>query len=73
MSAKTDRAYHRANFAQHHATLTAKDYALRHALNPNTARVRLQGALEDESALALDLSGGDHAAARDRSREKAPP
>lgn len=73
MSAKTDWAYHRANFAQHHPTLTAKDYALRHALNPNTARVRLQGALEDERALALDLSGVDHAAARDRSREKAPP
>lgn len=73
MSAKTDWAYHRANFAQRHPTLTAKDYALRHALNPNTARVRLQGALEDERALALDLSGVDHAAARDRSREKAPP
>ena len=45
MSSKTDWAFHRHNYATAFSHLSTAAYAREYALNPNTARVRLAGAL----------------------------
>lgn len=53
---KTDWTFHRANYAANYPSLSVAGYARQFDLNPNTAKARLRGALNDPANERVNLT-----------------